>query len=62
MASGQTRESEGILPGTERERPPVSVPLLIAAGIVALVELVLARFFSHAESDAPRVRGGVSPA
>lgn len=34
-----------------RDRPPVSLPLLVAAGVMALVELVLSRLFSHARAD-----------
>lgn len=40
--------------------PPVSVPLLIAAGIIGLLELAFARWFSHANRDAFGVRGGSS--
>lgn len=32
----------------ESTAPPISYPLLIAAGVIALIELILARFFSHA--------------
>jgi hypothetical protein len=34
-----------------RELPPISFPLLIAAGVMALIELALSRFFSHARAD-----------
>jgi len=32
----------------ESTSPPISYPLLIAAGVIALIELILARLFSHA--------------
>ncbi len=35
----------------KQETPPISVPLLIAAAIVAAVELILARIFSHATRE-----------
>lgn len=34
-----------------KDLPPISLPLLIAAGVIALAELVMARFFSHAKID-----------
>ncbi|HEX2836937.1 MAG TPA: BatA domain-containing protein [Phycisphaerales bacterium] len=34
-----------------RSAPPISFPLLIAAGAVALLELLLARWFSHAKVE-----------
>ncbi|MFO0830893.1 MAG: BatA domain-containing protein [Phycisphaerales bacterium] len=36
-----------------RDVPPVSLPLLIAAGALALLELLMARWFSHARVDTP---------
>lgn len=41
--------------GSEERSPPISFPLLIAAGVLALVELVMARVFSHATVRANRV-------
>lgn len=35
--------------GAGRDVPPVSLPLLIAAGVVAVLELLMARWFSHAK-------------
>lgn len=35
----------------QKDVPPISLPLLIAAGIIALAELAMARFFSHAKID-----------
>ena len=40
--------------------PPVSLPLLIAAGIVGLLELAFARWFSHANRDAFGSRSGTA--
>jgi hypothetical protein len=34
--------------GRDEEKPPFSLPLLIAAAVVALAEAVMARVFSHA--------------
>lgn len=31
--------------------PPISLPLLIAAGLIALLETLMARWFSHAKAD-----------
>lgn len=43
--------------------PPISLPLLIAAGVVALLEVVLARWFSHAKAEgARRDAGGLTSA
>jgi len=46
--SGTTASQPTKLPLGDDQRPPISVPLLLAAAAVALVELVLARIFSHA--------------
>lgn len=35
----------------QKDLPPISLPLLIAAGVIALAELVMARLFSHAKID-----------
>jgi hypothetical protein len=40
--------------GASRDVPPVSLPLLIAAGIVAVLEMLFARWFSHS-----KVTGGM---
>ena len=34
--------------GESRQPPPISLPLLIAAAVVALLEALMARWFSHA--------------
>lgn len=41
----------------QAEKSPISFPLLIAAGVLALIELWLARRASHAESGGATVRG-----
>ncbi len=46
--SGTSAPQPNKLPLGEDQRPPISVPLLLAAAAVALIELVLARVFSHA--------------
>lgn len=46
--SGTSASQPNKLPLGDDQRPPISVPLLLAAAAVALVELVLARVFSHA--------------
>lgn len=35
----------------QKDLPPISLPLLIVAGVIALAELVMARLFSHAKID-----------
>lgn len=50
--AGAPENAAGILAPPPADAPPVSVPLLAAALAVALVELTLARFFSHAHADA----------
>lgn len=47
---GVAESGAAMLAGRE-EPPPISLPLLIAAGVVALIELVLARVFSHAQLE-----------
>jgi hypothetical protein len=37
--------------GFASEVPPLSLPLLVAAGLVALLEVLLARWFSHAKAS-----------
>jgi hypothetical protein len=45
--------------GRDEDKPPVSLPLLIAAAAVALAEAVMARVFSHAGvGRGVRARGG----
>jgi hypothetical protein len=45
QATGEA--SAGTL-GTSRQPPPISLPILIAAAVVALLEALMARWFSHA--------------
>jgi hypothetical protein len=52
-ASGSDASAAGALASLlsgEDHGPPISLPLLIAAAALALIELVLARWASHAES------------
>lgn len=37
--------------GASRQPPPISLPLLIAAAVVAMLEALMARWFSHATVD-----------
>ncbi len=52
LTSGPTGEepAQSAL-SVRRSAPPISFPLLIAAGAVALLELLLARWFSHAKVE-----------
>jgi hypothetical protein len=45
----------------ESTSPPISYPLLIAAGVIALLELILARLFSHATLPAATKTDSASP-
>lgn len=45
----------------ESTSPPISYPLLIAAGVIALLELILARLFSHATVAAATKADAASP-
>lgn len=45
----------------ESTSPPISYPLLIAAGVIALLELILARLFSHATVAAAAKPDAASP-
>jgi hypothetical protein len=51
--------------GDSTELPPISFPLLVAAGCIALLELACARWFSHAKQEnftfaAAEKQGGAS--
>lgn len=51
MVSEQTQagdEAQASTLGASRQPPPISLPLLIAAAVVALLEALMARWFSHA--------------
>ncbi len=43
-----TGEASAVTLGTSRQPPPISLPILIAAAVVALLEALMARWFSHA--------------
>ena len=47
-ASGGTGNENAQALGSSRQPPPISLPLLIAAAIVAMLEALMARWFSHA--------------
>lgn len=47
-ASGSSVGTGAPVLGSGRETPPISLPLLIAACVVALAELAMGRYFSHA--------------
>ncbi|MBS0197124.1 MAG: BatA domain-containing protein [Planctomycetes bacterium] len=51
ITSGANAVPAGGSLNRKQDAPPVSVPLLIAAGFIAVVELILARIFSHANRD-----------
>ena len=64
---GQASGSEGAVAGgrvagsaASDRSPPVSLPLMLAAGVIGLLELAFARWFSHANRDAFGTRGGPS--
>lgn len=51
-ASGDEKASAGAsVLSSGPQKPPISFPLLIAAMLVAIAEVVMARFFSHARID-----------
>jgi hypothetical protein len=47
-ASGAAGNENAQVLGSSRQPPPISLPLLIAAAIVAMLEALMARWFSHA--------------
>lgn len=60
-SEGTPREGGGTAGASLADRsPPVSLPLLVAAGVVGLLELAFARWFSHANRDAFGSRAGPS--
>ncbi len=52
----ESEASRGLASIADEERSPVSFPLLLAALVVALMETVMARFFSHAITSSPSRR------
>lgn len=56
---GAPAAATGLSP--ESTSPPISYPLLIAAGVIALLELILARLFSHATVAATPKTDSASP-
>ncbi len=49
---GSGADEHAVKVTSQRGAPPVSLPLLIAAGVAAVVELLMARWFSHAKVGA----------
>jgi len=65
--TNESRPAGGSILSAGPQKPPISFPLLIAAMIVAIAEVVMARLFSHArvdagviQDDAPSNSGGAA--